>query len=85
MVEIWIFQVILVRTQMEMRNVLLETEENDINHSKILYDQLPRVMEIQTKINNWDLIKLNLKVLHSKGNYKQSEKTTLRMGKSNSK
>ena len=85
MVEIWIFQVILVRTQMEMRNVLLETEENDINHSKILYDQLPRVMEIQTKINKWDLIKLNLKVLHSKGNYKQSEKTTLRMGKSNSK
>ena len=85
MVEIWIFQVILVRTQMEMWNVLLETEENDINHSKILYDQLPRVMEIQTKINKWDLIKLNLKVLHSKGNYKQSEKTTLRMGKSNSK
>ena len=85
MVEIWIFQVILVRTQMEMRNVLLETEENDINHSKILYDQLPRVMEIQTKINKWDLIKLNLKVLHSKGNYKQSEKTTLRMGQNNSK
>ena len=26
MVEIWMLQVILVRTQMEMRNVLLETE-----------------------------------------------------------
>ena len=31
---------------------------SDINHSKILYDQPPRVMEIETKINKWDLIKL---------------------------
>jgi len=30
----------------------------DINHSKILYDSHPRVMEIKTKINKWDLIKL---------------------------
>ena len=29
----------------------------DINHSKILYDLPPRVMEIKTKINKWDLIK----------------------------
>ena len=58
MVEIWMFQVILVRTQMEMRNVLLETEENDINHSKILFDAPPRIMEIKTEINKWDLIKL---------------------------
>ena len=29
----------------------------DINNSKILYDPPPRVMEIRTKINNWDLIK----------------------------
>ena len=49
-------------------NVRLETikllEENigrtlsDINHSKILYDPPPRVIEIKTKINKWDLIKL---------------------------
>ena len=49
-------------------NVRLETikllEENigitldDINQSKILYDPPPRVMEIKTKINKWDLIKL---------------------------
>ena len=45
---------------------------HDINHSKILYDPLPRVMEIKTKINRWDLIKLK-KLLHSKGNYKQGE------------
>ena len=49
-------------------NVRLETnkllEENmgkilyDINHSKSLYDPSPTVMEIKTKINKWDLIKL---------------------------
>ena len=31
---------------------------SDINHSRILYDPPPRVMEIKTKIKKWDLIKL---------------------------
>ena len=31
---------------------------DDINQSKILYDPLPRVMEIKTKVSKWDLIKL---------------------------
>ena len=31
---------------------------NDINQSKILYDPPPRVREIKTKVNKWDLIKL---------------------------
>ena len=48
-------------------NVRTETikplEENigrtlDINQSKILYDPPPRVTEIKTKVNKWDLIKL---------------------------
>ena len=49
-------------------NVRTETikllEENidktlsDINHSKIFYDLLSRIMEIKAKINKWDLIKL---------------------------
>ena len=30
----------------------------DTNHSKILFDPLPRKMEIKTKINKWDLMKL---------------------------
>ena len=30
----------------------------DINHSEIVYDPPPRIMEIKTKINKWDLIKL---------------------------
>ena len=36
-------------------------------------------MEIETKVNKWDLI------LHSKENYKEREKTILRMGENNSK
>ena len=30
---------------------------DDINKCKILYDPSPRIMEIKTKINKWDLIK----------------------------
>ena len=52
---------------------------DDINQSKILYDPAPRVTEIKTKVNKWDLI------LHSKENYKEREKTILRMGENNSK
>jgi len=33
---------------------------DDVNESKILYDPFPRVMEIKTKVNKWDLIKLKL-------------------------
>ena len=57
---------------------------DDINQSKILYGPPPRVMEIKTKVNKWDLIKLK-KLLHCKRNYKQGGKTTLRMGQNNSK
>ena len=32
---------------------------HDINQSKILYDPPPRVTEIKTKVNKWDLFKLN--------------------------
>ena len=31
---------------------------SDINHSMILYDPPPRVMETKTKINKWDLSQL---------------------------
>ena len=31
---------------------------DDIDQSKILYDPPPRVMEIKTKVNKWNLIKL---------------------------
>ena len=31
---------------------------SNINHSKILYDPPPRILEIKAKIIKWDLIKL---------------------------
>ena len=31
---------------------------SNINHSKILYDPPPRILEIKAKTNKWDLIKL---------------------------
>ena len=47
-----------------MQETIKHIEENtgrtldDINQSKILYDQPPKVMEIKTKINKQDLLKL---------------------------
>jgi len=55
-----------------------------INHSNILYVPHPTLMEIKTKINEWDLINFK-KFLYNEGNYKQGEKTILRMGENNSK
>ena len=31
---------------------------SDINHSRILYDPRPRILEIKAKIKKWDLIKI---------------------------
>ena len=31
---------------------------SDINHSRILFDPPPRILEIKEKINKWDLIKI---------------------------
>ena len=31
---------------------------SDINHSRILYDPPPRILEIKAKIHKWDLMKL---------------------------
>ena len=31
---------------------------SNINHSRILYDPPSRILEIKTKINKWDLIKI---------------------------
>ena len=31
---------------------------SDINHSRVLYDPPPRILEIKAKINKWELIKL---------------------------
>ena len=39
---------------------------SDINHSRILYDPPPRILEIKAKINKWDLIKLKASVQQRK-------------------
>ena len=31
---------------------------SDIHHSRIFYDPPPRILEIEAKINKWDLIKI---------------------------
>ena len=54
----------------------------DINQSKIFCDPPPRVMEI--KVKNKKAFNYTSKLFQSKGNYKQSEKTTLRTGENNS-
>ena len=48
----------------EQKETIKLLEENtgktrsDINHSRILYDPPPRILEIKAKINKWDIIKL---------------------------
>ena len=68
----------------EIRKLLEESigrTLDDINQSKIFYDPPPRVMEIKTKVNKWDLIKLKSFCTAKK----TISKTTLRMGENNSK
>ena len=43
-----------------MIKILIGRTLFDINRSKIFYAPPPRVMEIKTKINKWDLIKLKI-------------------------
>ena len=49
---------------LNVRPETIKLEENvgktlsEINHSRILYDSPPRVMEIKAKISKWDLIKI---------------------------
>ena len=57
---------------------------NDINQSKILYDPPPRVMEIKTIVNKWDLIKCK-SFCRAKKTINKVKKTTLKMEENNSK
>ena len=58
---------------------MLQAEHSDINFSNMFLDLFSRGMEIRAKIKKWDLIKLK-KVLQSKRNRKQNEKTTYGLG-----
>ena len=70
----------------ETKNLLEENigkTVSSINHSRILYDPPPRVMEIKAKINKWDLIKL--KSFCTTKETISKVKTAFGMGENNSK
>ena len=54
----WIKDLNVRLVSMKLLEENLEKTLYNINHRKILYDPPSRVMEIKTKINRWDLIKL---------------------------
>ena len=64
---------------------------SDINHSKILYDPPPSVMETKPKINKWDLVKLKNFCTMKETRWttsrcsQQGEKAAFRIGENNSK
>jgi len=51
----------------------------DINCSNMFLDPSPRIMEIKTKLNKWNQVKL-IKFCTTKETYKQNEKTTHGLG-----
>ena len=49
---------------------------SEINRTNVFLGESPKAIKIKAKINKWDVIKL----LHSKGNHKQNERTTYGLG-----
>ena len=43
---------------LNIRPETIKLLEENINHSKILYDPPPRILEIKAKINKWDIVKI---------------------------
>ena len=54
----WIKDLNVRPETIKLLEVNIDKTLSEINHSRILYDPPPRVMEIKTKINKWDLITL---------------------------
>ena len=54
----WIKDLTIRRETIKLLEENIGRTIDDINQSKILYDPPPRVTEIKTKVNKWDLIKL---------------------------
>ena len=57
---------------------------SDINHSRILYDPLPRILEIKAKINKWDLIKTK-SFCTTKETISKVKRQSFRLGENNRK
>ena len=79
----WIKDLNVRRESIKLQEENIGKTLSNMNHSRILYDPPPRILEIKAKINKWDLIKL--KSFFTTGNYKQGEKIAFRMGENNSK
>ena len=54
----WIKNLNVRRENIKLLEDNMGRTPDDINQSRILYDLPPRVVEIKTKINKWDQIKL---------------------------
>ena len=48
----------------------------DIDHCNFFQDTSPKAGETKGKMNFWDFIKINKKLLHSKGDSQQSKEAT---------
>ena len=54
----WIKDLNIIPETIKLLEENIGKTRSEINHSRILYDPLLRVMEIKAKMNKWDLIKL---------------------------
>ena len=53
---------------------------SNLNRTNVSLGQSPKAIEIKAEINKWDLTKLISFCTAYKGNHKQNEKTTYRLG-----
>ena len=56
----WIIDIKLIPETIKILKENIGRTLNAINQNKILYDPPPRIMEIKTQVNKWDLIKLKI-------------------------
>ena len=54
----WIKDLIVTPETIKLLEENIGKTLSDINHSRSLYDPPPRILEIKTQINKWDLMKL---------------------------
>jgi len=79
----WIKDLIVRPEIIELLEENIGKALSDINHSRILYDPPPRILEIKAKINKGDLIKI--KSFCTTNETISKVKTAFRMGKNNNK
>ena len=79
----WLKDLIIRRDTIKLLEEIIDKTFPDTYHTNVLLGQTPKVIGmkgIQKKKNKQMGLNQTYKILHSKGNHKQSEKTTYRMG-----